>query len=94
MIMSNFDDNRNIKKYKDSNLVKRLAKYMKPVLPQFIIALFLTIIIVIIDLLPAFLEGNIIGILQIDLASTKSSDKFLIDICNNLMDKYSIDLKI
>lgn len=93
MIMSNFDDNRNIKKYKDSNLVKRLAKYMKPVLPQFIIALFLTIIIVIIDLLPAFLEGNIIGILQIDLASTKSSDKFLIDICNNLMDKYSIDLK-
>ena len=93
MIMSNFDDNRNIKKYKDSNLVKRLAKYMKPVLPQFIIAVFLTIIIVLADLLPAFLEGNIIGVLQIDLASTKSSDKFLIDICNNLMDKYSIDLK-
>ena len=93
MIMPNFDDNRNIKKYKDSNLVKRLAKYMKPVLPQFILALFLTIIIVLVDLLPAFLEGNIIGVLQIDLSSTKSSDKFLIDICNNLMDKYSIDLK-
>ena len=90
--MKKFDDNKNIKTYKDSSIIKRLLKYMKPVLPYFIIALFFTAIVVVVDLLPAILEGYIIGLLNLDFANPSVKDKQLFEIAskfkemNNLSD--------
>ena len=91
--MKKFDDNKNIKTYKDSSIIKRLLKYMKPVLPYFIIALFFTAIVVVVDLLPAILEGYIIGLLNLDFANPSVKDKQLFEIAskfkemNNLSDE-------
>lgn len=75
------DDNKNIKTYKDREIIKRLYNYMKPELFWFIFALFLTIITVFVGLLPAFVEGKLIGILQMSDVND-SSDQFLTTICN------------
>ena len=75
------DDNKNIKTYKDREIIKRLYNYMKPELFWFIFALFLTIITVFVGLLPAFVEGKLIGILQMSDVND-SNDQFLTTICN------------
>ena len=64
------DDNKNIKKYKDSEVIKRLLSYMNGYKKTFFICLFLTLIFILVDLAPALIEGNIIGILNLDLNST------------------------
>lgn len=61
--MQKFDDTKNVKTYKDKNIIKRLFKYLKPVKWQFIGALLLTTLIVLVDLIPAYLQGEIIGVL-------------------------------
>jgi ABC-type multidrug transport system, ATPase and permease components len=62
--MQKFDDNKNIKTYKDKAIFKRLLKYASRVKWMFILSLFFTAILVGVDLLPAFLEGELIGTLQ------------------------------
>lgn len=62
--MQKFDDNKNIRTYKDSVIIKRLLIYAKPVLGYFALALLFTIILVAADMLPAFLQGELIGVLQ------------------------------
>ncbi len=64
--MQKFDDTKNVKTYKDKNIIKRLFKYLKPVKWQFIGALLLTTLIVLVDLIPAYLQGEIIGVLAND----------------------------
>lgn len=68
--MKKFDDTKNIKTYKDSKIIRRLFQYLKPVKWYFIAALLLTALVVAADLTPAYLEGQIIGILgNTELAS-------------------------
>ena len=62
--MQKFDDNKNIRTYKDSVIIGRLLKYARPVIWYFVLALFLTAILVAVDMLPAFLQGELIGTLQ------------------------------
>lgn len=51
------------RKYKDSIIIKRLSSFAKPYVAWFVLALFLTIILVVIDLLPPFIQGEVVGIL-------------------------------
>lgn len=68
--MKKFDDTKNIRTYKDSKIIRRLFQYLKPVKWYFITALLLTALVVAADLTPAYLEGQIIGILgNTELAS-------------------------
>ncbi len=53
--------NRN---YKDKELVKKLYPFIRPVLKSFIIALILTLILVVLDLVGPFLQGKLIGYLS------------------------------
>lgn len=52
------------RKYKDSTIIKRLSHFAKPYKFGFVLALFLTIILVVIDLIPPFIQGEIVGILD------------------------------
>lgn len=61
--MQEFDDNKNIRTYKDRTVLVRLLKYAKRVRWAFIISLLFTAILVAIDLTPAYLEGELIGVL-------------------------------
>ena len=61
--MERFDDNKNIKTYKDKAILKRLLTYAKPVKWYFILSLIFTGLLVLVDLLPANLEGELIGVL-------------------------------
>lgn len=61
--MRKFDDTKNIKTYQDRKIIRRLLAYLKPVKWYFIAALILTALIVVTDLIPAYLEGQIIGTL-------------------------------
>ncbi len=61
--MQKFDDNKNIRTYKDRTVLVRLLKYAKRVRWVFIISLLFTAILVAIDLTPAYLEGELIGVL-------------------------------
>ena len=70
--MKRFDDNKNIKEYKDKHIISRLFKYIMPVKKYFIIAFILTIIVVITDLIPAYLEGQMVGVLN---GNRTSNDK-------------------
>lgn len=67
--MQQFDDNKNIKTYKDKAVISRLLTYAKPVVGYFVLALFMTAILVVVDLVPAFLEGELVGILGNDTVS-------------------------
>ena len=62
--MQRFDDNKNIRTYKDSVVFGRLMRYAVKVIGYFIAALFMTALLVVVDLLPAYLNGELIGILQ------------------------------
>ena len=53
-----------IRKYSDKDLFKKLFKYLRPVLPQFILCLFFVLVIVALDLLPSFLTGEVVNILD------------------------------
>ena len=61
--MQKFDDNKNVKIYKDKKLMSKLYKYFKPHLPIFILSVFLTFVVVVADLFPATLLGKTIGVL-------------------------------
>ncbi len=61
--MQKFDDNKNIRTYKDRTVLVRVLKYAKRVRWAFIISLLFTAILVAIDLTPAYLEGELIGVL-------------------------------
>lgn len=77
--MKKFDDTKNIKTYKDSKIIKRLFHYLKPVLGYFILALFLTAVVVVADLVPALLEGKIIGLLgDVDVSKDEKLNKALL----------------
>ena len=77
--MNKFDDTKNIKTYNDSNIIKRLYSYLKPVKWYFVLALFLTCVIVVADLIPAYLEGKIIGALgDSNIASEEKFTKAII----------------
>ncbi len=76
--MKKFDDTKNVKTYKDSKIIRRLFQYLKPVKWYFIGALLLTALVVAADLTPAYLEGQIIGILG--NAEIDASDKLRISL--------------
>ncbi len=63
--MQKFDDNKNIRTYANKTIIKRLLHYAAPMKWQFIIAFLLTSLLVLVDLLPAFIEGELIGYLQL-----------------------------
>lgn len=55
-----------IRKYKDRDLFKKLFKYLRPVLPMFILCLFFVLVLVVLDLMPSFVVGEVINILDGD----------------------------
>lgn len=65
-MVNNFDDNKIIRKYKDSHIIKRLVCYAKPVLVQFLLALLLTGLLVVLDLVGPFLLGEVIGVFELN----------------------------
>lgn len=62
--MQKFDDNKNIRTYKDRTVLKRLLQYAKKEKWSFILSLLFTALLVIVDLMPAYLEGELIGMLD------------------------------
>lgn len=64
-------DNRN---YKDKDLLKKLYPFMRPVLKSFIIALILTLVLVILDLVGPYIQGRLIEYLS--YSETEFRDKF------------------
>ncbi len=76
--MERFDDNKNIKTYKDKAILKRLLHYAKPVRLSLILSLCFTILLVMVDLLPAFLEGELVGILDSKTATAQEKTQFTI----------------
>ena len=91
--MKKFDDNKNVKTYKDSSIIKRLFKYMKPELPYFIISIILILLIVFTDLLPALMEGYIIELLTTDLDNPVNTNQFLLNIVNSFRDANNLSIK-
>lgn len=91
--MKKFDDTKNVKTYKDSSIVKRLLKYMKPVLPYFIVAIFFTAIVVVVDLLPALIEGYLIGILALNPNEEATFDTNLGEFVSMIMDNFNQTFK-
>ncbi len=71
--MQKFDDNKNVRTYKNSIIMRRLLHYAAPYKWYFILALFFTAVLVAVDLIPAYLEGELIGYLQ--LTDKTSSEK-------------------
>ena len=62
--MQKFDDNKNIRTYKDRVVFSRLMKYASKYIWYFVASLAITALLVVVDLLPAYLNGELIGILQ------------------------------
>ncbi len=89
--VSSYDDNKKIKTYSSGQVIKRLLSYMKPYIGRFIIAILLTIVTVLIELIPALIEGNIIGILSLDKFS-EHNDERLLSIANYFMNSYNVTL--
>lgn len=87
-----YDDTKNSKIYKDRDIFKRLFAYMKPVKTKFIIALFLTLIVVLVDLIPSYAIGLVIGILNLDINSTLKTDQTMISFAKYFMDTFNWDL--
>lgn len=61
--MSNFDDNKRQRNYKDGEIIRRLLEFSRPVLLHFIVALLLTIVLVLLDMVGPFLQGEVTGVL-------------------------------
>lgn len=71
-----YDDNKHIKKYKDSVIIKRLLKYARPYIWEFIFAIVLTLLVVAAQLMPAYLEGEVIGALaSVELTNQEKLSK-------------------
>ncbi len=80
--MERFDDNKNIKAYKDKEIFKRLMNYAKPVRVSLFLSLLFTILLVIVDLLPAYLEGELVGILNnLDYSNSQKMKFVIILVC-------------
>lgn len=62
--MQKFDDNQNVRTYKDKTVLKRLLKYAKKEWVAFLLSFLFTALLVVVDLMPAYLEGELIGILD------------------------------
>lgn len=60
------------RKYKDSELIKKLVPYVKPVLKSFIFAIILTLILVVLDLVGPFAQGKIIKVLTMNEESFRT----------------------
>ena len=90
--MNKFDDNKKIKTYSTSVLIKRLFSYIKPYKAKFILALLLTLLTVLMDLLPALIQGSIIGILSLE-SFNEANDPKLLNIANYFMENLNITLK-
>jgi len=90
--MNKFDDNKKIKTYSTGHLIKRLFSYIKPYKAKFILALILTLFTVLMDLLPALIQGSIIGILSLESFS-EANDPKLLNIANYFMENLNITLK-
>ncbi|MDE6046998.1 MAG: ABC transporter ATP-binding protein/permease [Anaeroplasmataceae bacterium] len=73
--MQKFDDNKNIRTYKDSTVLKRLLKYARKEKWSFILSFLFTALLVVVDLTPAYLEGELIGVL--DNAEKTMQDKII-----------------
>lgn len=73
--MQKFDDNKNIRTYKDRTVLKRLLHYAKKERWSFILSFLFTALLVIVDLMPAYLEGELIGVL--DNANKTYHDKMI-----------------
>ncbi len=70
--MKKFDDNENIREYRDQTIVRRLLRYASLAKVAFVASFVFTAVLVAADLLPAYLEGELIGILQqTDLSSSE-----------------------
>ncbi len=89
--MNNFDDNKKIKTYSNSVIIKRLLSYIKPYKVKFIIAILITLITVAIELIPALIQGSIIGILSLDVFN-EANDPKLLEIATYFMDNMHITL--
>ena len=89
--MSNFDDNKKIKTYSNSVIIKRLLSYIKPYRRNFIFAIILTLVTVAMELIPALIQGTIIGILSLDVFNT-ANDEGLMNIANYFMNLWNISL--
>ncbi len=61
--MQRFDDNKNIRTYKDKAVLSRLLHYAGRVKWPFILSFLFTAMLVVVDLMPAYLEGELVGIL-------------------------------
>ncbi|MBQ9520326.1 MAG: ABC transporter ATP-binding protein [Acholeplasmatales bacterium] len=71
-----YDDNKHIKKYKDSVIIKRLLKYARPYIWEFIFSIVLTLLVVAAQLMPAYLEGEVIGALaSVELTNQEKLSK-------------------
>ena len=90
--MNKYDDNKKIKTYSNSVIIKRLLSYVKPHRGMFIFALILTLLTVAIELIPALIQGSIIGILSLDVFS-ENNDPKLLEIANYFMNNMNISLQ-
>ncbi len=61
--MQKFDDNKNVRTYKDRTVLARLLKYAGRAKFSFILSLLFTALLVVVDLMPAYLEGELVGVL-------------------------------
>lgn len=58
------ENKEQIRKYTDRQLFKKIGKYIKPALPKFMLAMFFVLVIVLLDLLPSILTGEVVKVLN------------------------------
>ncbi len=58
------ENKEQIRKYTDRQLFGKIGKYIKPALPRFLLAMFFVLVIVLLDLLPSILTGEVVKILN------------------------------
>ena len=89
--MSSYDDNKVIKAYSNKVIIKRLLGYIKPYKKSFILAIFLTLITVFLELVPALIQGTVIGILSLEVFGD-NNDPTLLNIANHFMNSWNLTL--
>ncbi|MBR6072423.1 MAG: ABC transporter ATP-binding protein [Acholeplasmatales bacterium] len=73
-------------------VIKRLLSYIKPYRVMFIVALIMILFTVAMELIPAVIQGSVIGILSLDVFS-ENNDANLMNIANYYINNYGITLK-
>ena len=58
------ENKEQIRKYTDRQLFGKIGKYIKPALPRFLLAMFFVLVIVLLDLLPSILTGEVVKVLN------------------------------